>query len=140
MRLYIRNHLDAQTFFEIFEPKAKHITGVEPASRQPIGELYRRVVTDPFRLGYLYELTPGGLWLDHVGMPGDLQYVNDHLGTLREASRRWLAAQAAGGGYDEFLAWLYEADPECKQRERDYPYTFWASEYGDLVDPFGPLE
>lgn len=138
MRLYVRNHPGAQTYFEIHDPDPNRPVGNE-VDQGRVGALYR-VVVEPFRLGTLYERASGGLWLDHVGMPGTPQYVNVDLAVLREACGRWLAALQARNGYQDFLRWLYATDPECEHWEQEYPHTFWGCEFGDIINPFGPLD
>jgi hypothetical protein len=138
VRLYVRNYPGAQTYFEVHDPDPNRPLGDEAEHGRPVGALYRAVV-DPFRLGTLYERASGGLWLDHVGMPGTPQYVNADFAVLREACGRWLAALQVGSGFHEFLRWLHATDPECERREQEYPHTFWGCEFGDIVNPFGPL-
>ena len=142
MRLYVQDSL-AQTYFEIpDDPPHQFDKSLQTPSNElgrAIGRLYRAVV-EPFCLGILYEDISGTIWLDHVGMPGRLQYVNVNLQMLRGTCERWTVTLNGDRDFRRFARWLDSTDAGVLKYRTQYPYSFWDCEIGDMLDPFGPLD
>jgi hypothetical protein len=125
MRLFVRNHRLARTYFDLDET---------PTS-ETIGKLFREVV-EPFCRGLVITKLGGQLWLRPTGRENELQYISKDFETLCEACRRWLATPPDRVRIEEFQGWLYAADENCKVHDANYPFTFWGCEIGDRLEPF----
>jgi hypothetical protein len=126
MRLFVRNHRIAKTYFDLDE-----------ASAGPcIGKLIREVV-EPFCCGVVVLDDDRRLWLQLTGRKNVLQYIGSSVEILAEACRRWLAIPKEPNSIAEFEAWLRSVDKAYSAYEETYPFTFWGCEIGDCMEPLG---